>query len=92
MSSEDEDILIFAKPSKAAPTIDKALLLDVSLLRRTAFDLQDVHLYGLSIWTYCSFRSSWSKSYIGEGPTDLEIPTSPTFLEKLALPSKLFAA
>ena len=85
----DTNILMFSKSSRAAPTIDKTVLLDVDVLRRTAFDLQDVDVYGRQIWLWCNARAPWSKHYHGRKKISGLAPPSATFLKKLALPSRL---
>jgi hypothetical protein len=87
--TDDGAILKLAKTSKAAPTIYKELRLDVSVLRETAFDLQDVDEYGDKIWSYCRHRAPWSKHYHGVEPSIGLPPASPSFVKKLALPKNL---
>jgi hypothetical protein len=89
MTTDDEGILSFWKPSRAKPMIDRVLFLDISLLRRTALDLQDVDVYGTYIFLWCNNRAPWSKHYLGEKEVKGAVPPSAKFLKKLALPSKL---
>ena len=79
MGTGDGGILEFSKTSRAAPTVEKVLLLDVSSLHQTAFDLEDVDDYGRRIWFYYNSTASWSK----------KSPLSRSFLKKLALPERL---
>jgi hypothetical protein len=87
--TDDDRILKFIKASKAAPKIVKELRLDVSVLRETAFSLEDVHEYGDLIWLYCLIRSPWSKRVVGLKPVKGLPPASASFLKKLALPKRL---
>lgn len=92
--TDDEGILWFSKSSRKKPLVDKALLLDIGILRRTALDLQDVDVYGAQIFLYCHLREPWSKHYKVQGGVgglvpEGYLPASGTSLEILALPSKL---
>jgi hypothetical protein len=91
LATHNECVLSFFKESKANPTVGSVLLLDMSSLRQTAYDLQDVTAYGAEIWLNCNSGAPWSRYYqkpkkmVGQG-----LPLTPARpLEKLALPSKL---
>jgi hypothetical protein len=92
-STDDESVLWFSKANRSNPIVDKALLLDIDILRRTALDLQDVDVYGARIFLYCHLRAPWSKHYKIQKEEGLGlVPSSAAYLEMLALPSKLLKA
>jgi hypothetical protein len=91
LATHKEGVLSFFKESKAKPTVGSVLLLDMSSLRQTAYDLQDVTAYGAEIWLNCNSHAPWSRYY--QSPkkmVGLGLSLTPArALEKLALPRKL---
>jgi hypothetical protein len=62
-ATDNESILWFSKPSKTKPMINTHLLIDIDILRRTAWEAQDVDFYGAHIMLYCTTEVPWSKYY-----------------------------
>ena len=87
--TDDEDLLWFSKASRKKPIIDKHLFLDIKILRRTALDLEDVHVYGAHIMLYCNTEVTWSKNYQGQRKGLAPHPAALLLSKKPALPSKL---
>lgn len=86
-ATDDESILWFSKSTRSKPMIDKHLMLDIDVLRRTALDCRDVHVYGAHIMLSCLTKAPWSKYYQNQkNGLDWHDAAS---LKKVALPSKL---
>ena len=86
-ATDDESVLRFFKASRRAPLVERALALDVDLLRQTARDLRDVDFYGNQIYNYC--LRSWWKHDDHNQEVEAEVEKSPHALAKLALPNRL---